>query len=111
VQFGQPIGRFQRVQDHIIDMVHHTEAARWATYEALWKLDEQIPATESVHLAKVLSSHGYWEVVTLAHQVLSGISYSMEHPASFHTRTSRSLYNFLGEPAYHRQQLARLLTT
>jgi alkylation response protein AidB-like acyl-CoA dehydrogenase len=111
VQFGQPIGRFQRVQDHIIDMVHHTEAARWSTYEALWKLDQQIPATESVHLAKVLSSHGYWEVVTLAHQVLSGISYSMEHPASFHTRTSRSLYNFLGEPAYHRQQLARLLTT
>jgi alkylation response protein AidB-like acyl-CoA dehydrogenase len=111
VQFGQPIGRFQRVQDHIIDMVHHTEAARWATYEALWKLDTQRPATESVHLAKVLASDGYWEVVTLAHQVFSGMSYSKEHAVSYHTRTSRSLYNFLGEPAYHRQQLARLLTT
>ncbi|MBI4763865.1 MAG: acyl-CoA dehydrogenase family protein [Deltaproteobacteria bacterium] len=110
-QFGQPIGRFQRVQDHIIDMVHHTEAARWATYEALWKLDTQRPAAESVHLAKVLASHGYWEVVTLAHQVFSGISYSKEHSASYHTRTSRSLYSFLGEPAYHRQKLARLLTT
>ena len=54
---------------------------------------------------------GYWEVVTLAHQVFSGISYSKEHAASYHTRASRSLYSFLGEPAYHRQKLARLLTT
>ncbi len=109
VQFGQPIGRFQRVQDHIIAMLKHLETARWTTYEALWELDTGRPATKSVHLAKAASSHAYWEVVTLAHQVLSGISYSMEHPASFHTRTSRALFNYLGEPAYHRQKLGRLL--
>ena len=39
IQFGQPIGRFQRVQDHIIGMVNQLDAARWTTYEALWKLD------------------------------------------------------------------------
>ncbi len=38
-QFGQPIGRFQRVQDHIIGIVNNLDAARWTTYEALWKLD------------------------------------------------------------------------
>jgi alkylation response protein AidB-like acyl-CoA dehydrogenase len=110
VQFGQPIGRFQRVQDLIIEMLHHTEAARWTTYEALWKIDAQRPYAESVHLAKALSSQAYWDTCTLAHQVFSGISYSAEHAVSFHTRTSRSLYSFLGEPAYHRQKLARLLT-
>ena len=41
VQFGQPIGRFQRVQDHIIGIVNHLDAARWTTYEALWKLDTE----------------------------------------------------------------------
>jgi alkylation response protein AidB-like acyl-CoA dehydrogenase len=109
VQFSMPIGRFQRVQDMIIEMVNHADAARWTTYEALWKLDTQRPAEESVHLAKAVSSEAYWQTCTLAHQAFSGISYSKEHPASFHTRASRALYNFLGEPAYHRQKIAQLL--
>ncbi len=110
VQFGQAIGRFQRVQDLIIEMVTHADTALWAAYEALWKLDTQLPATESVHLAKALSSQGYWDVCTLGHQVFSGIGLSREAPLSFHTRASRSLFHFLGEPAFHRGQLAQILT-
>jgi alkylation response protein AidB-like acyl-CoA dehydrogenase len=110
VQFGQPIGRFQRVQDMIIEMVNHLDAARWTTYECLWKLDTDRPAAESVHMAKAVTSAAYWEVSTLAHRVFSGVSYSKEHPVSFHTRASRSLYHYLGDPAHHRQRLARLLT-
>jgi alkylation response protein AidB-like acyl-CoA dehydrogenase len=110
VQFGQAIGRFQRVQDMIIEIVNHLDAARWATYEALWKLDTQMPAEESVHMAKAVASEAYWEACTWGHRVFSGISYSQEHPLSFHTRASRSLYSYLGEPAYHRQQLAQLIT-
>jgi len=99
VQFGRPIGRFQRVQDMIIEMVNQADAARWTTYEALWKLDTQRPASKSVHLSKAVSSEAYWQICTLAHQVFSGLSYSKEHPISFHTRTSRYLYNYLGDPA------------
>ena len=110
VQFGQPIGRFQRVQDMIIEMVNHLDAARWTTYEALWKLDTERPAAESIHLAKAVTSEAYWQICTLGHQVFSGISYSKEHAHSFHTRASRSLYNYLGDPAYHRQKIGQLLT-
>jgi alkylation response protein AidB-like acyl-CoA dehydrogenase len=39
VQFGVPIGRFQRVQDHVVKLVNHLDSARWTTWEALWKLD------------------------------------------------------------------------
>ena len=109
VQFGQPIGRFQRVQDMIIEMFDHLEAARWTTYECLWKLDTRRPTAESVHLAKAVSSQAYWEVCTLAHRVFSGVSYSTEHPVSFHTKASRHLFHYLGDPAYHRQKLAQLL--
>jgi len=111
IQFGQAIGRFQRVQDLIIVMYNHSEAARWTTYETLWKLDTQRPSAEGVHLAKTVTSEGYWQVCTLAHRVFSGVSFSKEHPVSFHTRASRCLYHYLGEPAYHRQQIAKLLTT
>ena len=111
VQFGQPIGRFQRVQDMIIEIYNHLEAARWITYEALWKLDTERAAAESIHVAKAVSSEAYWQVCGLAHQVFSGVSFSMEHPVTFHTRASRCLYHYLGDPAYHRQQLAGLLVT
>ncbi len=110
VQFGQPIGRFQRVQDMIIEIYNHLEAARWTTYESLWKLDTKGPAAESVHLAKAVSSEAYWQVCGLAHQVFSGISFSKEHPITFHTRASRCLYHYLGDPSYHRQHIAQLLT-
>ncbi len=109
VQFGQPIGRFQRVQDMIIEMVNYADAARWVTYECLWKLDTDKPAAESIHAAKAVASDAYWQTATIAHRVFSGLSYAKDHAASFHTRASRSLYHLLGSPSYHRQQLGKLL--
>ena len=105
VQFGRPIGRFQRVQDMMIEMTNLADGARWTTYEALWKIDTGREADESIHLAKAVASEAYFQVVTIGHQVFSGLSYSKEHALSFHTRVSRPLYNFLGDPAYHRQKL------
>jgi acyl-CoA dehydrogenase len=109
IQFAQPIGRFQRVQDMILQMINQAEAARWTTYEALWKLDTNQPAAGSVHLAKAVASEAYWQVCNLGHRAISGISYSREHPLSLHTRTSRQTYNLLGEPALHRREIARAL--
>ena len=109
IQFGQPIGRFQRVQDLIIEMIDHMDAAKWSTYECLWKLDTGNPAQQSIHLAKAISSEAYWQVTNQAIKVFSGISYSREHYVSFHVKASRGLYNFLGEPTYHRQKLAELV--
>ena len=62
VQFGLPIGRFQRVQDHVIQIVNLKDAARWTTYEALWKLDEKKPdARSSVHVCKAVVSEAYYQ--------------------------------------------------
>ena len=109
VQFGQPIGRFQRIQDHIVDIVNNLDAARWTTYEALWKLDTGRPATESVHLAKAVSSQAYVQACTSAHHVHGGIGYSRGFGLTLHTRMSRSLYHQLGDPHHHRRCLAHLL--
>jgi alkylation response protein AidB-like acyl-CoA dehydrogenase len=109
IQFGQTIGRFQRVQDMNIEIVNQADAARWTTYEALWSLDVQGLVPRSVHLAKAVASEAYFQACNMAHRAISGISYSMEHPLALHTRASRYLYNFLGEPAYHKQQLAKIL--
>ena len=52
IQFGTPIGRFQRVQDQVIALVNHLDAARWTTYEALWKLDVGRDAASSISLCQ-----------------------------------------------------------
>ena len=109
VQFGVPIGRFQRVQDHIINLVNHLDAARWTTYEALWKLDTGKPAGGSVHLAKAVASEAYYQACNNAHEVHAGVGVMTEYGLTLHTKMSRSLYHFLGDPRFHKRRLAEAL--
>jgi alkylation response protein AidB-like acyl-CoA dehydrogenase len=106
IQFGQPIGRFQRVQDHIIGMVNHLDAARWTTYEALWKLDSGRPAASGVHLAKAVTSEAHLKVCDGAHEVHAGVGVIREYGLTLHTQRSRTLYHLLGDARYHRRRIA-----
>ena len=109
IQFGTPIGRFQRVQDQIINLVNHLDAARWTTYEALWKLDVGRDAASSVSLAKAVASEGYYEACNYAHEVHAGVGSMTEYGLTLHTAASRTLYHFLGDPKQHRRELAEAL--
>lgn len=109
VQFGVPIGRFQRVQDHIIRLVNHLDAARWTTNEALWKLDTGRPAAASVHLAKAVASESYFEACSDAHEVHAGIGSVREYGLVAHTQMSRTLFHYLGDPKWHKRRLADAL--
>ena len=108
-QFSQPIGRFQRVQDHIIGAVNHLDAARWTTYEALWKLDSGRDARSSVHLAKAVTSEAYLKVCAGGHEVHAGVGVMREYGLTLHTQRSRTLYHYLGDARYHRRRLADAL--
>ena len=109
-QFQQPIGRFQRVQDHIIKIVNFLDAARWTTYEALWKLDTgKDDAAAGVHVAKAVSSESYMGACDFAHEVHAGIGVMREYGLTLHTKMSRSLYHCLGAPGLHRRELESAL--
>ncbi len=108
-QFGQIIGRFARVQDHIIHLVNYLDAARWTTYEALWKLDSGADAAASIHVAKSVSSESYMRACDYAHEVHAGIGVVREYGLTLHTKMSRSLYHCLGAPALHRKRLEHAL--
>jgi len=109
VQFGVPIGRFQRVQDHIVRLVNHLDAARWTTWEAIWKLDTGRPAAASVHLAKAVTAEAHIEACNAAHEVHAGIGSSLEYGLVAHTQLSRTLFNYLGDPKWHKRQMAAAL--
>ena len=108
-QFGQVIGRFSRVQDHLINLVNHLDAARWTTYEALWKIDTGQDAASSIHVAKAVSSESYLNACDYAHEVHAGIGVVREYGLTLYTKMSRSLYHSLGAPKYHRKRLEKAL--
>ena len=108
-QFGQIIGRFQRVQDHVIHIVNYLDAARWTTYEALWKLDSGADAAASMHVAKSVASESYMRACDFAHEVHAGIGVVREYGLTLHTKMSRSLYHCLGAPKFHRKRLENVL--
>ncbi len=105
VVFGQPIGRFQRVQDHVVDLVNHLDSARWITNETLWKLDTGAEVLSSVHEAKAVASEAYYQVCNYAHMVFAGPGTDYSHPLVAHMIQSRSLYQYLGNPLYHKRMM------
>ena len=110
VQFGVPIGKLQRVQDHIIRLVNHLDAARWTTAEALWKLDTGRPeAAAAVHMAKAVSSEAYLEACNAAHEVHAGQGSLIEYGLAAHTQMSRTLFSYLGDPRWHKRRMTDAL--
>jgi len=109
IAFGQPIGRFQRVQDHMVELADQMDAARWITYETLWKLDSGLPSEAAVHEAKAVASEAYYWVCNYAHMVHAGPGTALEHPLMSHHIASRILYQYLGDPAYHKRRMMDFL--
>ncbi|MBI4328888.1 MAG: acyl-CoA/acyl-ACP dehydrogenase [Chloroflexi bacterium] len=112
IQFGRPIGTFQRVQDHAIEGLNYLDAARWLTYEALWKLDTNKPAkevTEAVSMAKTAASEGYRGAAGHAHEVHAGVGVDKETGLYLYTKMARTLYHYLGSPQQHKKRIAELL--
>ncbi len=109
VVFGQPIGRFQRVQDHCVDISIHLDGARWTTYETLWKLDSGIEARAGVHQAKAVASEAYYQSCNFSHMVFAGAGTDYKHPLMAHSVLAHSLYQYLGTPLYHKRAMVDAL--
>jgi alkylation response protein AidB-like acyl-CoA dehydrogenase len=103
VVFGQPIGRFQRVQDHCVEISNYLDAARWATYETLWMIDSGMPARAAGHEAKAVASDGYYHGTNHAHMVWAGPGTDYSHPMMAHSVLAHTLYQYLGTPREHKR--------
>lgn len=109
VVFGQPIGRFQRVQDHCVDISIHLDGARWITYETLWKLDSVMDPAASVHQAKAVASEAYYQSCHFSHMVFAGPGTDYKHPLMAHSVMAHTLYQYLGTPLYHKRKMVDVL--
>jgi alkylation response protein AidB-like acyl-CoA dehydrogenase len=105
-QFSVPIGKFQRVQDHIVELVNALDAARWMMYEALWKIDSDLEgALAAAHRAKAVAADSYVICADAAHKVHGGIGVDPDFGVTLYTQQSRSLYDLLGAPRWHKRKM------
>ena len=109
VQFGQPIGYFQRVQDRIINMVNDLDKSRLSTYEAAWRLGEVLPCDLEVSVAKAVSSDAYNRICLEAHHVFAGVGYMQDFDLYLYTKKTKTAQWYLGDATFHRKIIAREL--
>ncbi|NHM27369.1 acyl-CoA dehydrogenase [Desulfofundulus sp. TPOSR] len=81
-QFGQPIGKFQMIQDMIAQMCVDIEAARLLTYRAAFLKDKGVPNTLETSMAKLFASEAANKCADYALRIYSAYGYSEEYPVA-----------------------------
>jgi len=108
-QFGKPIGAFQAVQHHCANMAIDVLGARFATYEAAWRLGTGSDATTEVSTAKAVVSDAYQRVCALGHQVHGAIGFTAEHDLHRYLRHATAAALSYGDAEFHLDQIATRL--
>jgi alkylation response protein AidB-like acyl-CoA dehydrogenase len=109
-QFGKPIGIFQAVQHMCADMYLETESARSAAYYAGWALQETaFDAYAAVSIAKMYASDAARTVGNRGIQVHGGMGFTWENDIHLYYRRAKASETMLGDAAFHRERIARLV--
>ncbi len=106
VLFGRPMGSFQIIQSHCVEMLALLEDSRLLTYEAGWKLSQGLPCAREVSMAKARASEAYQTITTLGHQIHGGVGYAVEHDMGLYFRRAKSAEVSFGDADFHREKIA-----
>jgi len=108
VQFGRPIGSFQAIKHKCADMMVQVESARSASYYAGCVAAEdggEMPTIAS--LAKAYCSDTFFHCAAESLQIHGGVGFTWEYDVHLYFKRAKSSETFLGDPAYHRERVAR----
>ena len=89
VQFGKPIGSFQRVQDMLVDMAVETQAARLLTMHAAFLWQQNQGTMKEVSMAKLYATEAAKKTADLGVQVHGGFGFMDEYAVSRYYRDVR----------------------
>ena len=97
VQFGEPLGSFQLIQDKLASSATELTAARLLTYQAGWSKDrgaERI--TVEAAMAKSYATEAAQRIVDRSVQILGGRGVMADHPVDHLYRSVRALRIYEG---------------
>ncbi len=109
VAFGRPIGAFQSVQHMCADMILWVDGGQLLTYEALWKMDQGLPAAMEVSQAKSFCNDKCEAVVRTSQVLHGGMGFMMEFDLHLWYRRVTAWTMRLGTSFEHRARIARAL--
>ncbi len=100
--FGQRIGDFQLVKEHLAYMKLQIEETRLLVYRAAWKRAEGIEHRVDVSLAKLKAAEACMDVTERAVQLHGGNGYSGEYPVERLFRDSKIIGIYEGTNEIHK---------
>ena len=106
-QFGSKIGTFQAVAQRIADAYIDTEGIRLTAIQAAWRLSEELPANDEVHIAKFWASFGGDRVVHAAQHLHGGVGVDLDYPIHRYFRWSKVIELTLGTATEHLRRLGQ----
>ena len=107
--FGQPIGAFQAIQHMSADMLIAVDGAELLSREALWRLENRLPASVEVSQAKAFASDRCIFVARSAQQIHGGLGFMMECDLQLWYRRIAAYSLRCGSVREHRRRVAASL--
>src|SRR3989441_1939782 len=104
--FGQPIGKYQFVQDMIAEMVLGYETSKLLVMQAAWMKDQGMRNTRETSLAKWHATESAFEAAHLAIQVHGSYGYSAEYGIERFFRNARAPIIYEGTTQIHKMMQA-----
>ncbi len=109
VQFDQPIGKFQAIQNKLADMAVGIEAARALVYRAACYKDTGKNYVQAAAMAKLFASEMCSKAANHAVQVFGGYGYCNDYPVERFLRDAKITELYEGTSEIHRLVIARTL--
>lgn len=109
VAFGRPIGAFQSVQHLCSDMIMYVDGGELLTREALWRMDQGLPASIEVSQAKAFCNEKLQVVVRTGQIIHGGIGFIAEFDINLWYRRVCTWAMRLGTSYEHRAKIAKAL--
>jgi glutaryl-CoA dehydrogenase (non-decarboxylating) len=100
--FGQPIGRYQFVQDMIAKMILGYETSKLLVMQAAWMKNEGRRNTRETSLAKWHATESAFEAAHLAIQIHGSYGYSAEYGIERYFRNARAPIIYEGTTQIHK---------
>ncbi len=100
-QFGQPIGKFQMIQQQIAEMKLEDEAALLMVYRAAWLKENNLPSQQQTSMAKLVSCNAAVHAANLAMKIYGSYGYSDEYPCGRWLRDAKQFETLEGTSNIH----------
>jgi len=99
------IGGSQAVQHRCADLKIAVDSGRLLTYQAAWTLEQGLPASDEISMAKAQSGTLSRLASMTGHSIFGDIAFTVEHDMQLYSSRAKLAEANLGDTEYHLDQL------